>query len=71
MKKLLILLLLISISYRAQDCKIISKEPLILSEGADHGISEFRNDMFYEMRRHFDLYVRIEHSLPNMEPHGK
>lgn len=43
----------------------------ILFEGADHGIREFRNDLFYEMKRHFDLYLRDEHPLPNMEPHGR
>lgn len=44
---------------------------LILFEGADHGIREFRTDMFYEMRRHFDLYLRDGHPLPDMEPHGR
>ena len=43
----------------------------ILFEGADHGIREFRKDMFDAMKRHFDLYLRDEHYLPNMEPHGK
>ncbi|WP_104736203.1 alpha/beta hydrolase family protein [Hanstruepera ponticola] len=43
----------------------------ILFEGADHGIREFRNDMFYEMKRHFDYYVRDLNALPNMEPHGR
>ena len=43
----------------------------ILFEGADHGIREFRKDMFYETKRHFDYYVRDLKPLPNMEPHGR
>lgn len=43
----------------------------ILFEGADHGIREFRTDMFYEMKRHFDYYVRDLNSPPDMEPHGR
>ncbi|MEQ5790911.1 prolyl oligopeptidase family serine peptidase [Muricauda sp. NFXS6] len=43
----------------------------ILFEGADHGIREFRDDVFYEMKRHFDLYLKDEHPLPDMEPHGR
>ncbi|WP_223033102.1 alpha/beta hydrolase family protein [Hanstruepera marina] len=43
----------------------------ILFEGADHGIREFRKDLFYEMKRHFDYYVRDLNALPNMEPHGR
>ena len=43
----------------------------ILFEGADHGIREFRTDMFYEMKRHFDYYVRDLNPPPNMEPHGR
>ncbi len=43
----------------------------IMFEGADHGIREFRSDMLYEMKRHFDYYVRDLNQLPNMEPHGR
>jgi len=43
----------------------------ILFEGADHGIREFREDMFDAIKNHFDLYVRDESPLPNMEPHGR
>ncbi len=43
----------------------------ILFEGADHGIREFREDMFHEMKRHFDRYLKSNHPLPNMEPHGR
>jgi dipeptidyl aminopeptidase/acylaminoacyl peptidase len=43
----------------------------ILFEGADHGISEFRKDMFDAMKNHFDRYVRDESPLPTMQPHGR
>lgn len=43
----------------------------ILFEGADHGVREFRKDMFDAMKRHFDYYVRDGNPLPNMEPHGR
>jgi dipeptidyl aminopeptidase/acylaminoacyl peptidase len=42
----------------------------ILYEGADHGIREFRNERFAEMKRHFDYYLRDGKKLPNLEPHG-
>lgn len=43
----------------------------ILFEGADHGISEFRKDMFDAMKNHFDRYVRDESPLPTMQSHGR
>lgn len=43
----------------------------ILYEGADHGISEFRDERFAEMRKHFDRYLRDNEKLPNVEPHGR
>ena len=43
----------------------------ILFEGADHGIREFRDQKFDEIKRHFDYYVRDLNPLPNMEPHGR
>jgi dipeptidyl aminopeptidase/acylaminoacyl peptidase len=43
----------------------------ILFEGADHGIREFREEMFAAIRAHFDRYVRDLEPLPNMEPHGR
>ncbi|MFT5860064.1 MAG: dipeptidyl aminopeptidase/acylaminoacyl peptidase [Flavobacteriaceae bacterium] len=42
----------------------------ILFEGADHGIREFRSEMFDAIRTHFDRYVRDGEPLPDMEPHG-
>jgi dipeptidyl aminopeptidase/acylaminoacyl peptidase len=49
------------------------KQPtrFILYEGADHGITEFRDDSFAEMKKHFDYYLRDNKKLPNMEPHGR
>lgn len=43
----------------------------IFYEGADHGITEFRDDRLVEMKKHFDYYLRDRHKLPNMEPHGR
>jgi len=43
----------------------------ILFEGADHGISEFREDRFAEMKKHFDYYVRDKKEHPSMIPHGR
>jgi dipeptidyl aminopeptidase/acylaminoacyl peptidase len=42
----------------------------ILYEGADHGIDEFRDQKFAEMKRHFDDYVRDGKKWPSMLPHG-
>lgn len=43
----------------------------ILFEGADHGIREYRSEVFAQVKRHFDYYVRDLGKLPNMEPHGR
>lgn len=43
----------------------------ILYEGADHSITEFRDERFMEMKKHFDYYLRDNKKLPNMEPHGR
>ncbi|WP_165784595.1 alpha/beta hydrolase family protein [Solitalea longa] len=42
----------------------------ILYEGADHGITEYREEKLAEMKRHFDYYLRDIKKLPNMVPHG-
>ena len=44
---------------------------LVVFEGADHGISEFREDVFEETLSWFDRYVRDGEPLPDMEFHGK
>ncbi|WP_276503512.1 alpha/beta hydrolase family protein [Terrimonas pollutisoli] len=43
----------------------------ILYEGADHGITEFRDERLAEMKKHFDYYVRDNKKLPDMVPHGR
>jgi dipeptidyl aminopeptidase/acylaminoacyl peptidase len=43
----------------------------ILYEGADHGITEYRSERFFQMKRHFDLYLRDGNKWPSMEPHGQ
>ncbi len=49
-----------------------AKHPLrfILFEGADHGISEWRNERLTQMKRHFDYYLRDGNKWPSMEKHG-
>lgn len=50
-----------------------SKHPLrfILFEGADHFISEWRNERWGQAKKHFDYYLRDGNKLPNMEKHGR
>lgn len=50
-----------------------TKHPLrfILYEGADHGISEFKEQAFAETKRHFDYYVKDRKPLPDLTPHGR
>lgn len=43
----------------------------ILFEGADHRISEFRNEFFTQTKSFFDYYVKNSNELPNMELHGR
>lgn len=43
----------------------------ILFEGADHGITEWRQERMTQMRRHFDYYLRDQKPWPSMEPHGR
>ncbi|RED95227.1 alpha/beta hydrolase family protein [Marinoscillum furvescens] len=44
---------------------------LIMYEGADHGINEFRSEVFDEVHNWFDRYLKNQAPLPNMKPHGK
>lgn len=50
-----------------------AKHPVrfILFEGADHGISEFKEQAFAETKRHFDYYVKDGKPLPDLTPHGR
>lgn len=40
-------------------------------EGGDHGLTEYRDNTWHEIRAFFDHYVRDLNPLPNMVPHGK
>lgn len=60
-----------SLSLVSQLYKYKHPTRFILFEGADHGIREYREDMFHAMKNHFDRYVRDESPLPNMDPHGR
>jgi dipeptidyl aminopeptidase/acylaminoacyl peptidase len=51
------------------DCKHPTR--FILFEGADHGITEFQEDRFAEMKKHFDCYLRDKKEYPSMIPHGR
>ena len=44
---------------------------LVLFEGGDHGLSEYRAEVLRAVVEWLDRYVRDEASLPNMEPHGR
>lgn len=40
-------------------------------EGGDHGLTEYRSQLYHAIREFLDYYVRDLNPLPNMEPHGK
>ncbi len=44
---------------------------LVLFEGADHSLSEFRPEADRVTREFLDRYVRDRSPLPDMEPHGR
>lgn len=44
---------------------------LRMFEGADHGLSEFRDEYSEAVRGWLDAYVRDGKALPNLEPHGR
>jgi dipeptidyl aminopeptidase/acylaminoacyl peptidase len=43
---------------------------LVLYEGADHSLSEFRDEAYDQIRSWLDRYVRDGEPLPDLEPHG-
>jgi dipeptidyl aminopeptidase/acylaminoacyl peptidase len=49
------------------------KQPfrLIIYEGAQHGLREYRSDFFRQMLNWFDFYVRDGKQWPSLEPHGE
>ncbi len=44
---------------------------LIMYEGGDHGLSEFREEVDNQVKAWFDKYIKNNHPLPNLEPHGR
>ncbi len=44
---------------------------LVMLEGGDHGLSEYRTEVNQHIKDWFLKYVTEEHPLPNLEPHGK
>ena len=40
-------------------------------EGGDHGLTEYRPQLYHAVKEFFDYYVRDLKPLPNMEPHGR
>ncbi len=43
---------------------------LVLYEGADHSLSEYREEAYGQIRSWLDRYVRDGEPLPDLEPHG-
>lgn len=43
---------------------------LLIFEGGDHGLSEFREEFYQELIAWFDTYLKENKALPNMEFHG-
>ena len=43
---------------------------LIIFEGADHGLREFRKEFYSNMINWFDKYLKNQHKYPNMDYHG-
>ncbi len=44
---------------------------MILFEGGNHGLTEFRREVYREVLEWLDRYVRDRAPLPNLEPHGR
>jgi len=44
---------------------------LVMFEGGDHGLSEFRKEVNQQVKAWFDKYVKDNHPLPNLTPHGR
>ncbi len=44
---------------------------LMVFEGGDHGLSEFRNEFYQVLTDWFDKYLKQNAPLPNMTYHGK
>jgi len=44
---------------------------LVMYEGGDHGLNEFRDEVNEQVKAWFDKYVKNNYPLPNLEPHGR
>jgi dipeptidyl aminopeptidase/acylaminoacyl peptidase len=44
---------------------------LVMFEGGDHGLSEFKREVDYQVKAWFDKYLKNNQSFPNLEPHGR
>ena len=44
---------------------------LMIFEGADHGLSEFRKDFYQHLIDWYDRYLKNDSPLPNMTYHGR
>jgi len=44
---------------------------LVLLEGGNHGLTEFRNEVDSLVKKWFDDYLKNNKPLPNLEPHGR
>jgi len=44
---------------------------LVMFEGADHGLTEFKEESYGMIRLWFDRYLKNEEELPDLKPHGR
>lgn len=44
---------------------------LVMFEGGDHGLSEFRKEVNDQVKAWFDKFLKNNQSLPDLEPHGR
>ncbi len=43
---------------------------LIMFEGADHGLNDFREEYQRQVFEWFDRFLKKNEKLPNIKPHG-
>lgn len=44
---------------------------LVMFEGGDHGLTEFKREVDDQVKAWFDKYLKNNEALPNLEPHGR
>lgn len=44
---------------------------LVIYEGADHGLTEFKEESHQQIYSWFKRFLKNSESLPNLKPHGK